>query len=121
MTTPEQPDLDAAFAQAVSAWRERHKLREDDAVVLLVELFHIHQQHWDQLRRRDLPSFELVQAEVVKLTDLAQTLHSQIADLSETLRKLPSPRSPALVTRSTAFYATIAGLLAGYLFGRAWP
>ena len=42
MPNTEQPDFDEDFEQAVTRWRERHKLREDDAVLLLVELFRIH-------------------------------------------------------------------------------
>ena len=57
MPNTEQSDFDEDFEQAVARWRQRHKLREDDAVLLLVELFRIHQRHWDELRRREIPSF----------------------------------------------------------------
>ena len=49
------PDFDEEFTKAVAEWRDKHRLREDDAVILLVELFRIHQQHWDELRRREIP------------------------------------------------------------------
>src|ERR1022692_1874677 len=35
------------FTQAVEKFREQHKLPADDAVLLLVELFRIHQHHLD--------------------------------------------------------------------------
>jgi hypothetical protein len=50
------PDYDEEFTQAVEKFREQHKLPADDAVLLLVELFRIHQHHWDDLRRREMPS-----------------------------------------------------------------
>jgi len=38
---PRQPDFDEEFNVAVAEWRDKHRLREDDAVMLLVELFRI--------------------------------------------------------------------------------
>ena len=47
MPTPnsEQRDFDEEFEQAIAEWREHHRLREDDAVLLMAELFRIHQRH----------------------------------------------------------------------------
>jgi len=56
--TNEQPDFDEEFAKAVAEWRDKHRAARNDAVILLVELFRIHQRHWDELRRREIPSFE---------------------------------------------------------------
>jgi hypothetical protein len=33
MPTNEQPDFDEEFAKAVAEWRDKHRLREDDAVI----------------------------------------------------------------------------------------
>lgn len=121
MPNTEQPDFDEDFEQAVTRWRERHKLREDDAVLLLVELFRIHQRHWDELRRRDIPSFEQFRADIGKLAETTRTFHGQSATLMDALRKLPSTHLAARVTRTAAFFAALASLLAGYLIGRAWP
>lgn len=116
-----EPDFDDDFERAIADWRERHRLREDDAVLLLVELFRIHQRHWDALRRREMPSFDLVRADIVKLTDTSRTVQGQSAALLEALRKLPSTHLAARVTRTAAFFAVLAALLAGYLIGRVWP
>lgn len=121
MPNTDQPDFDDEFERAITAWRERHRLREDDAVVLLVELFRIHQRHWDELRRRELPSFELVRADIARLTETTRTFQAQSGALLEALRKLPSIHLAARVTRTAAFFAALASLLAGYLIGRAWP
>lgn len=121
MPNTEQPDFDEDFEQAVARWRERHKLREDDAVLLLVELFRIHQRHWDELRRREIPSFEQFRADIAKLAETTKTFQGQSAALLGVLRKLPSAHLAARVTRTAAFFAALASLLAGYLIGRAWP
>lgn len=121
MPNPEQPNFDEEFDEAVAEWRDEHRLREDDAVMLLVELFRIHQRHWDEIRRREIPSFDLVRADIVKLAEAARTFQGQSAALLEFLQKRPTAYGAARITRTAAFFATIAGGLAGYLIGRAWP
>jgi hypothetical protein len=121
MSNPEQPNFDEEFDQAVAEWRDKHRLREDDAVMLLVELFRIHQRHWDEIRRREIPSFELFRADIAKLAEAARTFQGQSAALLELMRSQPPGYRAAKITRAAAFCATIAGVLAGYLIGRAWP
>jgi len=121
MPNNEQPNFDEEFDEAVAEWRDKHRLREDDAVILLVELFRIHQRHWDEIRRREIPSFHLFRADIAKLAEAARTFQGQSAALLEMLRSQPPAQRAARITRAAAFFATIAGLLAGYLIGRAWP
>ena len=116
----EQPDFDEDFTKAVAEWRDKHRLREDDAVMLLVELFRIHQRHWDELRRREIPSFEQFRADIAKLVGAAQTFQQQTAALLELLRSQPPAHRAERITRAAAIFATLSGLLAGYLIGRAW-
>jgi hypothetical protein len=116
----EQPDFDEDFTKAVAEWRDKHRLREDDAVLLLVELFRIHQQHWDELRRREIPSFEQFRADIAKLVGAAQTFQQQTAALLELLQTQPPAHRAERITRAAAIFATLAALLAGYLIGRAW-
>jgi hypothetical protein len=120
MPSNEQPDFDEEFTKAVAEWRDKHRLREDDAVMLLVELFRIHQQHWDELRRREIPSFEQFRADIAKLVGAAQTFQQQTAALLELLRSQPPAHHAERITRAAAIFATLAALLAGYLIGRAW-
>ena len=121
MPNNNQSDFDEEFNQAVVEWRDAHQLREDDAVMLLVELFRIHQRHWDELRRREIPSFEQFRADIAKLAEVARTFQGQSAALLEILRTEPRTRCTTRVTRAAAFFATIAGFLAGYLIGKALP
>ena len=116
----EQPDFDEDFTKAVAEWRDKHRLREDDAVMLLVELFRIHQQHWDELRRREIPSFDQFRADIAKLVGAAQTFQQQTTALLELLRSQPPAHRAERITRAAAIFATLSGLLAGYLIGRAW-
>jgi hypothetical protein len=121
MPPNEQPNFDEEFDEAVVEWRDKHRLREDDAVMLLVELFRIHQRHWDEIRRREFPPFEAVRADIAKLAEAARIFQGQSAALLELLRSQPPGHRAARITRAAALFATLAGLLAGYLIGRAWP
>jgi hypothetical protein len=120
MPEKDQPDFDEEFMQSIVAWRERHRLREDEAVLLLVELFRIHQRHWDEIRRRELPSFEQFRSDITKLVETSKKFQRQAATLIGVMQT-QSPNHPMVrVTRSTAIFAALATLLAGYLIGRAW-
>lgn len=114
------PDFEDEFERAVADWRERHRLREDDAVLLLVDLFRIHQRHWDDIRRRELPSFEQFRDDIAKLIEASRSFQQHAVALAEQLKRQPGGRPTAMVTRAAAWMAALAGGLAGYLLGRAW-
>ena len=118
---PEPGDFDEEFTKAVAEWRDKHRLREDDAVTLLVELFRIHQRHWDALRRREIPAFGEFRSDIGKLAEAARTFQVQSSTLSEAIRKQPAGESLVRITRAAAIFAALACLLGGYLIGRAWP
>src|SRR6266481_517844 len=82
MPNNEQSNFDEEFAKAVAEWRDKHRLREDDAALLLVELFRIHQRHWDEIRRREIPSFEQFRADIAKLVEAARIFQGQAAPLT---------------------------------------
>ena len=121
MPTNEQPDFDEEFAKAVAEWRDKHRLREDDAALLLVELFRIHQRHWYKLRRREIPSFEQFRADIAKLAGAEQTFQQQSAALLEVLRSQSPANRSARITRAAAIFAALAALVAGYLIGKVGP
>ena len=120
MQNNEQPNFDEEFDEAVAEWRDEHRLREDDAVMLLVELFRIHQRHWDEIRRRELPSFEQFRSDITKLVEASQEIQRQAATLIGVLRTASPNQGMVRVTRTAAVFAALATLLAGYLIGRAW-
>jgi hypothetical protein len=115
------PDFDEEFTQAVAHWREQHKLREDDATLLLIELFRIHQKHWDALRSREMPSFNQFRSDIGLITQAAKTFQQETSTLIGLLKNQPPSQSMVKVTRAAALFAALACLLAGYLIGRAWP
>jgi hypothetical protein len=116
----QQPDFDEDFTNAIADWRDKHRLQEDDAVMLLVELFRIHQRHWDELRRREIPSFEQFRVDIAKLVGAAQTFQQQTDASLELLRSQSPAHRAERITRAAAIFATLAALLAGYFIGRAW-
>ena len=118
--TTQPPDFDEEFTKAVAEWRDKHRLREDDAVILLVELFRIHQQHWDQIRRREIPAFGEFRADIGKLAEAARTFQVQSSALLELIRDHPAGVRSVRITRAAAIFAALACLLGGYLIGRAW-
>lgn len=115
------PDFDEEFTQAVANWREQHKLREDDATLLLIELFRIHQKHWDALRSREMPSFNQFRSDIGLLTQTTKTFQQDTATLIELLKNQPQTHNAMKVTRTAAFFAALACLLAGYLIRMLWP
>jgi broad specificity phosphatase PhoE len=113
------PDFDEDFAQAVVAWRKQYKLKEDDAALLLIELFRIHQRHWDELRRRELPSFNQFRSDIGSLAEASKKFQQQASALIDALEDQPPASQVATVTRATAIFAAFTCLLAGYLIGKA--
>jgi hypothetical protein len=117
----EPRNFDDEFEEAIAEWRFRHRLAEDDAVMLLVELFRLHQRHWDELRRHELPSFEQFRSDIAKLSEAAKAFQQQSAALLEVMRLQPRRGARSRVSLSVAAVAAILALLAGFLIGRALP
>lgn len=115
------PDFDEEFVQAVAQWREKHKLREDDATLLLVDLFRLHQKHWDAIRSREMPSFNQYRSDIAELTQAAKTFQQKAAALIKLLNNRPPVHGLVTVTRPAALFAALACLLAGYLIRVVWP
>jgi hypothetical protein len=113
--------FDDEFEEAVAEWRSRHRLAEDDAVLLLVELFRLHQRHWDGIRRRELPSFEQFRSDIAKLSEAARTFRTDSAALLEILRSQRRRGAPPRVLLAAATVAVLLALLAGLFIGKALP
>jgi hypothetical protein len=120
MPPHDQPDFDDQFGEAIAEWRHRHQLREDDAVVLLLELFRIHQQHWDELRRREMPSFDELRDDIAHLSEAAQTFQQESRKLLEKLPRAIPRHRPLTVTWVAALFAAIATGLGGSLLGKGF-
>src|SRR5580693_4253266 len=116
MSAP-QNKLSEDFARAITDWRKKHQLREDEPLLLCLELFQIHQTHWDAIRRQELPSFSDFSDSLKKLHQDAVTFQRHADALTEELRRYKS--SSRIVAPSvtglilTAIFAALAGLLIG--------
>jgi hypothetical protein len=109
MSAPEQttpPDFDEDLLQAVAKWKEQHKVRDDDTVWLLLDLFRIHQIHWDEMRDRQMPSLEEFQKDIAALAKAAKLLNERATKEIRT------------VDLATAICAAFSAALAGFLLGK---
>ena len=111
------PDFDEDFLLAVKKWREQHKIQESDAVFLLLELFRIHQDHWDELRRRQMPSLDQFRQDIASTVDAAKSLKEQTTKVTRALNVHPAAEKTVPLT--TAIFAAFSALLAGFLVAKA--
>jgi hypothetical protein len=100
------PDFDEDLLQAVAKWKEQHKVRDDDTVWLLLDLFRIHQAHWDEMRDRQMPSLDGFKADIAALTEAAAILKERV---SKEIHAVELP---------TAIIAAFIAALAGFLIGK---
>ena len=59
------------FEEALAEWRKRHHVRDDDVLLVCLDLFRIHQAHWDAICRRDFPAIQEFNDIVSKLEKTA--------------------------------------------------
>jgi hypothetical protein len=109
--------LSADFVKFIEDWRKKHQLREDDPLLLCLELFRIHQDHWDDLRRQDLPSFSEFRDSLLKFQQEAAAVKRDATALMEELRK--QPKASRFITPTlgglllTALFSVVSGILIG--------
>lgn len=112
-----QSKLSEDFARLINEWRKKHQLRDDDPLLLCLELFQLHQTHWDAIRRQELPSFSDFGETLKKLHQDTSLFQRQASGLTEALRRYKStsnliaPSITGLIL--TAIFAALAGLLIG--------
>ena len=117
--TPKEskPDFDEEFLQTLSQWKEKNKIRDDDAVYLLVELFRIHQKHWDALHQRQMPSLDQFRGDITAVTESSKSFREKLEELIEALAAHPAAMPIKTLPLSEAIYAAAAALLGGLLIG----
>jgi len=117
--TPKEtkPDFDEEFLQTLSQWKEKNKIRDDDAVYLLVELFRIHQKHWDALRQRQMPSLDQFRNDITAVTESSKSFREKLEELIEALAAHPAAVPIKTLHLREAIYAAAAALLGGLLIG----
>ena len=112
-----KPDFDEEFLQTLAQWREKNKIRDDDAVYLLVELFKIHQKHWDALRQRQMPSLDQLRADLSASAESTKSFREKMDELVDLLAVHPAAAPIKTIPQSEALYAATAALLGGLLIG----
>lgn len=114
---PPQNKLSEDFGRLISDWRKKYQLREDDPILLCLELFQLHQTHWDAIRRQELPSFSDFGDSLKKLTQDTLLFQRLAGALTDEFRRhksradLVAPSVTGLVL--TAILAVTAGILIG--------
>jgi hypothetical protein len=111
------PDFDEDFLLAIKNWREKYKIQEGDTTLLLLELFRIHQDHWDELRRRQMPSLDQFRQDIAATVEAAKSLKEQTAKVTKALNVHPA--AVKTIPLATAIIAALAALLAGILIAKA--
>jgi hypothetical protein len=111
-------DFQKEFEEAVEAWRQRHHLREDDAILLCIELFRIHQDHWDQIRQRDFPPFQEFRETILKMVEAANEIQMQTPPLLQELRRSQNSSGFLPPTIASVVIAVGAALITGIMIGR---
>ena len=111
------PDFDEDFLLAIKNWREKYKIQEGDTTLLLLELFRIHQDHWDELRRRQMPSLDQFRQDIASTVEAAKSLKEQTAKVLKALNVHPA--AVKTIPLATAIFAALAALLAGIFIGKA--
>ncbi|MGH7953081.1 MAG: hypothetical protein ACREFE_14355 [Limisphaerales bacterium] len=109
MSAPDQQppsNFDEDFLQAIAKWKEQHKVKDDDTVWLLMDLFRIHQIHWDEIRDRQMPSLEKFQKDIASLNEAAKLLKER------------ATKEIRMVDLATAICAAFTAAIAGFLIGR---
>jgi hypothetical protein len=108
MNAPGQtpPDFDEDFTLALENWKAQHQIKDDDTILLLMNLFRIHQSHWDEIRHRQMPSLAAFKADIAALTEATNILKERAA------REIRS------VELTTAICAAFTAAVAGFLIGK---
>jgi hypothetical protein len=99
-------DFDEDFLQALAKWKEQHKIKDDDTILLLMDLFRIHQSHWDEIRHRQMPSLAEFNEDIATLAEAAKILKER------------AKKDFSAVELPTAIICAFAATLAGFLIGK---
>jgi hypothetical protein len=109
------------FNEAVSEWRRKHGIRDDDAVLQMLELLKIFFQNVKIEIPPDTDSIQLITVRVSlqTLTQLTKEFSKEARELKQEIRSVPQITQQLSAGRAVAFVCVaIASLLAGILIGK---
>ena len=113
------PDYDGKFQRAIEHWRSRHRVKEDDTVMLMLELFRIHQDHWDGIRQRDTMGLLEFRQMVEKQNENLKTFQRNVETVTHLLLQREDTRKRKAVADGISTVTIILSILgAGILIGK---
>lgn len=113
------PDFDAEFETAIEQWRQRFGVKESDAVMLLLELFRIHQDHWDGIRQRDTVGLLEFRQMMEKQNESIRIFKSKVDDVISGLRhREDNSKARAVRDGISTFIVIILIFVTGLLIGK---
>jgi hypothetical protein len=109
------------FEAAIAEWRRKHGIRDDDAVLQMLELLKIFFQNVKIEIPPDTDSIQLVTIRVSlqTLTQLTKEFSKEARELTQEVRNVPQISQQLSTGRAVAFLCVaVASLLAGILIGK---
>ena len=113
-------DYDGEFQRVIEQWRSRHRVKEDDTVMLMLELFRVHQDHWDGIRQRDTVGLLEFRKMIEKQNESMRTFQSNVDTVTHLLRQREDTRKRKAVAEGIAVTTVILLILGtGLLLGKS--
>jgi hypothetical protein len=109
------------FESAVEEWRRKYSIRDDDAVLQMLELLKIFFQNVKVEIPSDNNSIRLITIRVSlqSLAQLAKEFARDVRELKQEIQRIPKISQQLAAGRSVAFLCvTVSSLLAGILIGK---
>jgi hypothetical protein len=110
-----------SFDEAVSEWRRKNGIRDDDSVLQMLELLKIFFQNVKIEIPPDTDSIQLITVRVSlqTLTQLTKEFSKEVRELKQEIRSVPQITRQLSAGRTVAFLCVaVASLLAGILIGK---
>jgi len=110
-----------SFDEAVSEWRRKNGIRDDDSVLQMLELLKIFFQNVKVEIPQDTNSIQLItiRASLQMLTQLNREFSKEARELTQEIRSVPQISKQVSAGRAVAYLClAIASLLAGILIGK---
>ncbi len=108
------------FNGAIAEWRSKNGVEEKDAVVLLLDLFRIHQKHWDAIRHQEMPDFTEYQQSILKLGEAVKEYRALSEGLLREFQGFKSFKQTFWMLCWPVGSVTILGVIFGIFIGHFW-
>lgn len=108
------------FNRAVEEWRSNNGVAENDAVLLLLDLFRIHQKHWDAIRHQEMAAFGDYRQDINKLSENAKEYQKLTEGLLHEMHRFQSFKETFWTMCWPIGSICILGVVIGITIGRFW-